>query len=323
MTGVRPSPELLAVARRWIDAIPNHRPNDLRNLMTEEGHLQFVGTADDELWTGQQVREGVAAFFDVIPELLKHEETFAEAYEHEGTGWACLNHQLIFANQPGRLFNVRTTLIFVLEDGAWKIVHRHGSVPIPNIEMTGTEQTAIADLVAAARSGLSFDQHEGFASVMFTDIVNSSGMAAVMGDRLWSSEVTRHFAQLRDKIEANGGQFVKSLGDGTMSSFASPADALSAARAILRALNTPGGPAIALRIGVHTGDVICSDDDFFGSVVNKAARITDTAEPGQIRVSGATQAMLSDRSEISFAGPMILALKGFENPEPVYVVTEA
>ena len=314
----RPSPELLAVARRWIDAIPNRRGNDLRNLMSEQDHLQFIGTDEGELWTGKAVREGVAGFFGVIPALLKHEETFAEAYENGETGWACLNHELIFTNQPDRQFSVRTTLIFTLEDGAWKIVHRHGSVPLATMEMTRIEQNAIADLVAAAREGFALNQREGFASVMFTDIVNSSRLAEVMGDRLWSAEVARHFAALREIIEGAGGQFVKSLGDGTMSSFADPARALSAARDILRAGESTDGPAIALRVGIHSGDVVQTDADFFGSVVNKAARIAALAAPAEIRLSEATREMVADAAGLVFADPRRVPLKGFEGEHLIH-----
>ncbi|WP_197917235.1 adenylate/guanylate cyclase domain-containing protein [Thiosulfatihalobacter marinus] len=318
MSGVRPSPELLAVARRWIAAIPNRRPDELRNLLTDHDHLLFVGTGDDELWRGGAVRDGVAEFFGVIPDLVRHEETFAEAHENGGTGWAVLNHELIFANQPDRLFNVRTTLVFVLEGGTWRIVHRHGSVPIPNATMTGTEQTAIADLVAAARQGFALDQRAGFASVMFTDIVNSSRIASVMGDRLWSSEVARHFAALRRIIEDADGQFVKSLGDGTMSSFPDPVHALRAAQAILTAVAGSDGPSIALRIGIHTGPVVQTDADFFGNVVNKAARITSVAEPGEIRVSDATRDLVEPGAGLAFSLPIATVLKGFDGDHTTF-----
>ncbi|MGX9351797.1 adenylate/guanylate cyclase domain-containing protein [Shimia sp. W99] len=318
MSEVRPSPELLAVARRWIDAIPNKRPGDLRNMVTKREYMQFVGTAEDEIWTGSAVREGVGDFFGVIPSLIRHEETFAEAYENGATGWACLNHELIFANQPDRQFSVRTTLVFVLEDGAWKIVHRHGSVPIPNIEMIGADQSAIADLVAAAQEGFALDQREGFATVMFTDIVNSARIASVMGDRLWSAEIARHFGTLRRIIEQGGGQFVKSLGDGTMSSFAAPAAALQAARAIQTAVEQSDGPSITLRIGIHSGPVVQTEADFFGSVVNKAARIAASAGARDIRVSDATRTMVGDTTEFTFDAPASVALKGFEGEHLVH-----
>ena len=63
MSGIRTSPELLAVARRWFDAVPNRRADQIGNLMSESAHLSFVGTDENELWTGQAVRDGVADFF--------------------------------------------------------------------------------------------------------------------------------------------------------------------------------------------------------------------------------------------------------------------
>ncbi len=316
----RPSAELLSVSRRWMDAIQHKRKNEMRNLLSERSHLRFVGTGDGELWAGDAVREGIGEFFGVIPQFLKHQETFAEAFENGATGWACLTHEIVFVDQPDRTFHVRSTLIFALEDGVWKIVHRHGSVPTANIDFTGIEQNAIADLVAAARKGFSLDQQDGFASIMFTDIVNSSRLASAMGDRLWSSEVARHFATLRRIIENADGQFVKSLGDGTMSSFPEPAQALYAARAILQATEQSDGPAIALRIGIHTGDIVKTNDDFFGSVVNKAARIAAHAAPGEIRVSDVTRRMVSEAQDYRFSNPISTRLDGFDGEHLIHLL---
>lgn len=314
----RPSTELLAVARRWIDAIQNKRKKEMRNLLSERHHLRFVGTGEGELWSGDAVREGIGEFFGVIPQFLKHNETFAEAFENGDSGWACLTHDIIFADQPDRTFHVRNTLIFALEDGVWKIVQRHGSVPIPNIEFTGIEQNAIADLVTAARKGFSLDQREGFASIMFTDIVNSSRLASMIGDRLWSSEVAGHFAMLRKIIEDANGEFVKSLGDGTMSSFPQPARALHAARAILQATEQSDGPAIALRVGIHTGKVVQTKDDFFGTVVNKAARIAALAGPGEIRVSDATSKMVGETQGFRFVNTTSVQLQGLDGQHIIH-----
>jgi class 3 adenylate cyclase len=209
-------------------------------------------------------------------------------------------------------------LIFALEEGVWKIVHRHGSVPTPNIDFTGIEQNAIAELVAAARKDFSLNQQDGFASIMFTDIVNSSRLASMMGDRLWSSEVARHFAMLRNIIEDAEGQFVKSLGDGTMSSFPDPARALHAACAILHATAQSDGPAIALRIGVHTGNVVQTSDDFFGSVVNKAARIAALAAPGEIQVSDATRKIVGETGNFRFANTASVQLQGFDGEHIIH-----
>jgi class 3 adenylate cyclase len=319
----RPSSEVLAVSRRWIDSIWRRRPSEMRALLSDRAHLRFVGSGEGELWAGAAVRDGIAEFFGEVPEFIKHEETFAEAFENGDTGWTCFTHDLILAHRPDRTFHVRTTLILALEDGQWKIVHRHGSVPFPNLEFVNSEQTAIAKLVAAAREGFSLDQREGFATIMFTDIVNSSRLAATMGDRLWSSEITRHFAALRRTIEGAGGQFVKSLGDGTMSSFHEPAGALGAAQEIMQNVARSDGPAIALRIGIHAGNLMQTEDDFFGTVVNKAARVAALAAPGEIRVSDTTRAMVGDRSDHRFADAKPVHLDGFEEEHVIHRLLEA
>lgn len=290
----------------------------MHHLLSDRQHLRFIGTAEGELWAGDVVREGIGEFFGVIPQFLKHDETFAEAYENGETGWSCFTHAVVFVDQPDRTFHVRNTLILALEDGVWKIVHRHGSLPIPNIEFTGTEQNAISDLVSAAQKDFSLDQQEGFASIMFTDIVNSSRLASTLGDRLWSSEISRHFTALRKIIEELDGQFVKSLGDGTMSSFPEPTQALHAAREIVQTTELSDGPAIALRIGIHTGNVVQTSDDFFGTVVNKAARIAALAAPGEIQVSGDTLKIVGETHDFRFADRSTVQLEGFDGDHIIY-----
>lgn len=321
MSSVRPSPEILAIARRWIEAVPNRRPNDLSNLMTKEDHLLFFGTGEDEVWSGQAVRDGVGAFFGAIPPVTTHIEHFAEAYENGDTGWACFTHEIAFETHPDRSFLVRSTLILTLEDGAWKIVHRHGSVPTPNEEFTGREQTAIADLIAAAKDGFALDQTEGLASIMFTDIVGSSALASALGDRAWSPIIAAHFDMIRDIVADHDGQFVKSLGDGTMSSFPSARACLEAASAIQTTLATnTQDPHLSVRIGIHTGEVMQAHDDFFGTVVNKAARIASTAQAQEIRVSDTTQLIVRNAVGFVFSGSKDFDLKGLEGRHTTYLL---
>ncbi|SLN31078.1 pH-sensitive adenylate cyclase [Falsiruegeria litorea R37] len=321
MSNVRPSPEVLAIARRWIEAVPNRRPNDLRNLMTKEDHLLFFGTAEDEIWSGHAVQEGVGAFFGAIPSVTKHVEHFAEAYENGNTGWACLTHEIAFETHPDRSFLVRTTLILTLEDGAWKIVHRHGSVPTPNEDFTGVEQPAIADLVAAVKDGFALDQTEGLASIMFTDIVGSSALASALGDRAWSPIIAAHFDMIRAIVTEHDGQFVKSLGDGTMSSFPSARACLSAATQIQSALESDTQePHLSVRIGIHTGEVMQAQDDFFGTVVNKAARITATAQAQEIRVSDTTRLIAGNTKGFVFSGSKDFDLKGLEGRHTTHLL---
>lgn len=316
---IQPSPELLAVSRRWHRAILNGNAKELPNFLSDRDYLRFVGTAEGELWSGAPVRKAIGDFFAAIPSGTHGEETFAEAFEGDGIGWSCFTHRIRFGHNPDDPVEIRTTLIFALEDGAWKIVQRHASVPIPNVELMGTEQSAIADLVKAAQDGFTLGQREGLASVMFTDIVNSSRLASAMGDRLWSAEMTRHFAALRGIVEAGGGQFVKSLGDGTMSSFPSVRAALRAAARMQEAMQADtDGPAIQLRIGIHTGEVVQTEEDFFGTVVNKAARVAATAGAGEIAVSEETHGLAGTGAGFRFRDPVRVALKGFEGEHLIY-----
>ena len=71
-------------------------------------------------------------------------------------------------------------------------------------------------------------------------------------------------------------------------------------------------PKLEVRIGIHAGDVIQSKGEFFGKVVNKAARIASLAKPGEILVSDVACAMVSSRSDFRFAEPVTVALRGLE-----------
>jgi class 3 adenylate cyclase len=314
----RRSPEILSVSRRWFDAIQQARGNEVKNILTDKDHMLFIGTGENELWSGAAVQAGVADFFGSIPSIIKQDETFGEAFENGRVGWACFEHKVSLAHEPDRVFHVRSTLIFALEDGFWKMVHRHGSVPLPNEDFVGIKQSAIADLVAAASEGFAIDQQAGSASIMFTDIVNSSGIASIMGDRLWASEVSEHFRRLRTIIEEENGQFVKSLGDGTLSSFPKPAFALDASRRIHETIEQYDGPAISLRIGIHTGRVVRKDDDFFGAVVNKAARIAAISKARETWVSDATFEHVGEQAGYHFVQAGVFELAGFEGEHRIW-----
>ena len=316
-----PSPELLAVSRRWYDAIVTRHPSELQNFLSPGAHLRFVGSAEDEHWLGPAVRQAIGDHFHEVPELIRKEELEGEAFENGAVGWSFFAHRFWFENRPDTPVTFRTTLVFTLEDGSWKIIQRHASVPTPNEVIIGNEHKAIQALSEAALQGFALGQREGLASVMFTDIVDSSTLANALGDQVWSARIGDHFARLRRVVETHDGQFVKSLGDGTLSSFSSAKAALSAATEIQQAMARQSAePHLQLRIGIHTGDVVQSDDDFFGNVVNKAARITAIAAPGEIRVSDITRAMVGGASGFTFSAPLLSPLKGFEGEHATHAL---
>ncbi|MFY9212074.1 MAG: nuclear transport factor 2 family protein [Aestuariivita sp.] len=314
---IRPSPEIEAIMRRWTEQIRRHNVDDLPHYLSSSDALVYVGTSDGELWRGKLVRDGISAHMAEVPDFTE-DEIEIEAFENGETGWATYRSRFSFPATGAQGIH-RVTAVFVLEKGSWKMIQHHISQPDSNIEKMGVEHSAIQALVEAAQQGFSLGQREGLASVMFTDIVESSTLASAMGDRAWSSLISRHFATLRQIIETHDGQFVKSLGDGTMSCFSSARQALSAARAIQTMLaQEPTEPHLSTRIGLHTGDVVQSDDDFFGTVVNKAARITALAGPGEIAVSDVTRAMIGVLPDFTFSDAAPATLKGLEGTHLIH-----
>ncbi len=318
---VTSSPELLAVSRRWVKSNIEGDQNSLPKFLSESEALRFLGSASGENWCGQDVRVAAAGYYQAKPEILHLEELFAEAFEAGDFGWSMLIHKITFAGRTDAPFEFRETLVFALEQGSWKIIQRHGSVPTPNQDIMGIEQTPMSQLAEAARQDISLGQTEGLASVMFTDVVASSVLANALGDRAWSAKINEHFAAVRSIIETHGGQFVKSLGDGTMSSFSSARSAMSAAREIQQALaQNAGEPRLSVRIGVHTGDVVQSHDDFFGSVVNTAARIASVAGRGEVFVSDVTRAVVGDDPSLKFESLGSHDLLGQKGPSVLHAM---
>ena len=130
--------------------------------------------------------------------------------------------------------------------------------------------------------------------------------------------VNSHIKSLSSVIEAHDGILVKTLGDGTMSTFLSARGALTAERAIQTTISSSiHEPELQIRIGIHTGDVIQSEGDFFGNVVNKAARIASAADPNQILLSETTRVMVGNSGDFNFGSPKLVLLRGFESSQSI------
>ena len=138
-----------------------------------------------------------------------------------------------------------------------------------------------------------------------------------------SQAMARHDAVLAQAVEHRRGVVVKKLGDGIHAAFDDPLDAIEAALAIQLALIDPGatdGIALKVRCGVHAGIVEARDDDFFGNVVNRAARIMGTAHGGQVIVSRTVADLVRQRlsAPLALLDLGTLRLRDLAAPEPVY-----
>jgi class 3 adenylate cyclase len=120
------------------------------------------------------------------------------------------------------------------------------------------------------------------ATVLFTDIVESTRHAADVGDAAWRRLLERHDELVREEVPNFGGRVVKSLGDGILAVFTGPAKAIACAQALVSGVAELG---LRLRAGVHTGECEVLGDDLGGMAVHIGARVGARAESGHILVS--------------------------------------
>ena len=120
------------------------------------------------------------------------------------------------------------------------------------------------------------------ATVLFTDIVDSTGQAERLGDRRWRALLDTHDELAGRLVEQWGGRLVKTTGDGVLATFDGPGRAIGCAAGLRDELGDIG---VRIRAGLHTGEVELRGDDVGGIAVHLAARIMATADAGEIVVS--------------------------------------
>jgi class 3 adenylate cyclase len=121
------------------------------------------------------------------------------------------------------------------------------------------------------------------ATVLFTDICESTQRAAEMGDRGWRFLLERHDALFRQALERHRGREVKRTGDGFLATFDGPARAIRCAASITEAMGSLG---LQVRAGLHTGELEVMDGDLSGLAVHIASRVMSAAGPNEVLVSG-------------------------------------
>jgi class 3 adenylate cyclase len=120
------------------------------------------------------------------------------------------------------------------------------------------------------------------ATILFTDIVDSTKRAAGTGDRRWRELLDNHDRMAERQVHRFGGRQVKTTGDGILATFDGPARAIQCGLAICDGARQLG---MEVRVGVHTGEVERRGDDVAGIGVHIAARVQGCAQPGEVWVS--------------------------------------
>ncbi len=119
-------------------------------------------------------------------------------------------------------------------------------------------------------------------TMVFTDIVDSTGRAADLGDRRWRGLLDDRDAMIHRLLERFRGRYVKSTGDGAFATFDGPARAIHCASAIRDGAR---GLGLEIRAGLHTGECEIRGDDLGGIAVHVGARVAALAGPGEVLVS--------------------------------------
>lgn len=172
-----------------------------------------------------------------------------------------------------------------------------------------------AGFTALERAG----RDQGDATIVFTDIVDSTQLIDSHGEHGAHALRQRHFALLELITAEYGGRVVKNLGDGLMLEFAEPADAVRCAAELQRSV-AEDADQLGLRVGVHTGPLLREGDDLFGTTVIVARRLCDRAESGQTFISDVTREATTGArpSTVRALGP--LSLKGLSQPVAAFAV---
>jgi class 3 adenylate cyclase len=186
---------------------------------------------------------------------------------------------------------------------AWVV----GDEPWVTVEWTSARIVGVAPEGPGGRT---------LATVLFTDIVDSTATLQRLGDAVWRDLLLKHNARLRDALNTYRGREVATTGDGFLAVFDGATNAVRCGVAMARAARDIGLP---IRVGVHTGEVEFVGGNVRGLAVHTAARVMSLAGPDEVYVSATTSDLLEGSGvELEDAGAH--ELKGLSGPRRVFRV---
>jgi len=167
----------------------------------------------------------------------------------------------------------------------------------------------------------------GTVTMLFSDIEGSTALLGRLGER-YGETLSAQRALMRAAIRATSGQEMGTEGDSFFVVFSSAGDAVRCCLAAQRALagyDWPGGAAVRVRMGLHSGEPAVQEDDYIGMDVHRAARIAAAAHGGQVVLSEATRLLVESRlaADVSVRDLGFHRLKDIEAPERIYQLVAA
>ncbi len=282
-----------------------------------------AGTSGVEMLAPSRV--GDAAFDRHLARLQRYAvRPGVMGHYYRQTMEADLGDMLSTIRKPTLVLNRTGNQIVPLEDS------RRAAAAIEGarfVELPGTDhlvfsegidrlQDEIEEFLVGTRTGA--DPDRILTTLLFTDIVNSTTLAAEVGDRRWRDLLDQHFDVGRALLERFGGREVETTGDGFFASFDRPVAAVRYAMAMVDAMPEIG---LQIRAGVHTGEVEVRGPKLGGLAVHIAARVTALAGDSEVLVTSTVKDLLAG-SEIVFEDHSEHELKGVPGSWRLFLATE-
>src|SRR5262245_26656049 len=229
-----------------------------------------------------------------------------------GTAWCPVHHlgyamsgRMRFETDDGQVLEVGPRSIYEVPAGhdAWVL----GDEPFVTLEWTSAR-------VVGAESDAG---QRVLATVLFSDIVDSTAILARVGDAAWHDILVEHNRRFRDLFNQYRGREVDTTGDGFLVVFDGASRAAHCGLAMCRAAREMG---ILVRVGVHTGEVEVVGDNVRGVAVHAAARVMSIGGPDEVIVSSTTRDLL-EGSGLRFADAGTHELKGLTGARSLFRVT--
>jgi class 3 adenylate cyclase len=181
--------------------------------------------------------------------------------------------------------------------------------------VVGDEPVHIIDFAGHSDAiGMPREHERIVATLLMTDIVDSTRTASRLGDAAWKDVPTDHNGLIRAQLLRFGGSEINTTGDGFLATFRSAVSALRCAAAIPEAIRDTG---VEVRCGVHTGEVEIMGNDIGGVAVHATARIMALAGASET-IASARAVGLAEGSGLPFEPAGEHDVKGLDRPIEVY-----
>ena len=313
MNDIAPSEELRSFMHRFYAALNAWDFDRMKDMVSTRPHSLIVGADPAEWWMAHEALEILRVQARELGKMTIR-STQLSAYVSGQVGW--LADQPVIKYESGLTSTMRITAVVAIERGHWRFVQIHASFAQANEQSPGRAVTTridnIEQCVCAERPDVSqASAPDGTVTIVFSDIESSTVLLDRLNDTGFMRLLAWHDNIVCQTAEEHRGYVVKSQGDGFMLAFPSAAFALRASL-VMRDRIAPGfdGLAIRIRAGMHSGEAIRHDDDFYGRTVVIAARISNLALGGEILVSSLVYELARGLGMFTFGDVRPAKLKG-------------